>query len=79
MLSGSHSEVPDTRFPHFTAAYEYGKHSAELSESIARTWDDVAPLLASGWAGRHRDVCGCHLDWRLSFPRVEEGWKSVRQ
>ncbi len=46
---------------------------------MARTWDDVAPLLASGWAGYHSEVCDCRLDWRLSFPRVKQGWLSVRQ
>jgi hypothetical protein len=64
--------------PHFAAAYEYGRHAAELRESIDRRWGDVAPLLASGWAGRHGEVCGCRMDWRLSFPRVKEGWRSVR-
>jgi hypothetical protein len=68
---------PNATFPHVSAAYEYGKQAAELRESVDRTWDELEPLLASGWATRHQEVCGCHMDWRVSFPRVKEGWQSV--
>jgi len=66
------------RARHVDAALKYGARAANLPEWSSHAWDDLAPLLGGGWAGRHHEVCGCADDWRLTFPQVKHGWESVR-
>lgn len=52
----------------------YGSLAASQPEWLGVPWEEVAPLLANGWASRHAALCTERHDWRLSFPSVREGW-----
>ena len=65
-----------TEFGDFVAARAYGRRAAPLLGFRGRTWDDVAPLLRTGWAGYHGVICATanRHDWRSGWPGVKDGW-----
>jgi hypothetical protein len=55
-------------------ARAYGAGSAKAFGTGSPTWEDVAPLIRAGWAGRHEVVCDPRHDWRLCWPSMKDGW-----
>jgi hypothetical protein len=38
------------------------------------SWENMAPLIRSGWAVRHDQLCISRHDWRLSWSAAKDGW-----
>jgi hypothetical protein len=55
-------------------ARAYGAASANAFGTGSPTWEDVAPLIRAGWAGRHDVAYDPRHDWRLCWPSVKGGW-----
>jgi hypothetical protein len=53
-------------------ARTYGAACAHAQGFVSRTWQEVEPLVRSGWASRHRQVCDVQLHWRLTWPAVQD-------
>jgi hypothetical protein len=58
-------------------ARAYGAACAHAQGFVSRTWQEVEPLVRSGWASRHRQVCNVQLNWRITWPAVREGWRDA--
>jgi hypothetical protein len=65
-------EVIETRGERNARAY--GAAAAKAFGPGSPAWEDVAPLIRAGWAGRQELAGDPGLDWRLSWPSVKDGW-----
>jgi hypothetical protein len=57
-----------------TEARAYGAASVRAFGLGSPMWENAAPLVRAGWAGRHGMSCDPRHDWRLCWPAVKEGW-----
>jgi hypothetical protein len=79
-LTREATEVIDTRRVQSPSQWDsqearaYGAASAKAFGTGSPTWEDVAPLIRAGWAGRHDKACDPRHDWRLCWRSVKDGW-----
>jgi hypothetical protein len=79
-VKSNDAEVIDARAARHLSGWDsqhacvYGAASAKAFGLGSRTWEDVAPLVRAGWAGRHEKACDPRHDWRLCWPAVKDGW-----
>ena len=82
-VKSNDAEVIDARAARHLSGWDsqhacvYGAASAKAFGLGSRTWEDVAPLVRAGWAGRHEKACDPRHDWRLCWPAVKDGWVPV--